>query len=59
MPKRHRRQARKQFFFGKKNQNTLARFGLRPFFSFEPEALVKRQKFFVSFFEKRNTFFLH
>jgi hypothetical protein len=39
---------RKQFFFEKKNQKTFVRFG-----AYQPTG----QKFFVSFFKKRNTSF--
>jgi hypothetical protein len=55
-PKRQSR-ARKQFFFEKKNQKTFAYSRHRLIGPFDPAALRKEQKFFVSFFQKRNTSF--
>jgi hypothetical protein len=48
----------KQFFFEKKNQKTFTPFREASEPSDEPVAVSNRQKFFVSFFQKRNASFL-
>jgi hypothetical protein len=48
---------RKQFFFEKKNQKTFIYQGQHLICPCEPAACRKEQKFFVSFFQKRNTSF--
>jgi hypothetical protein len=46
---------KKQFFFEKKNQKTFVCFGRHLCYSCGSAATSNSQKFFVSFFQKRNT----
>jgi hypothetical protein len=52
------RKKRKQFFFEKKNQKTFVRFVQDCGRPCGPTVTRNEQKFFVSFFQKRNTSFL-